>query len=85
MFGQTWASPVLTGQSGVHQTVSGAQASQRLNKALSGFFVTSPAIIHWIVRCDSRSSVPTVGRAISARHVSSATGAARPTRQLKVA
>jgi hypothetical protein len=35
-FDQTWARLGLTGQSGVHQTVSGAQAGQRPYRPLSG-------------------------------------------------
>jgi hypothetical protein len=86
MFGQTWASLDLTGQSGVHRTESGARDSQRLNRVLSGFFTTSTDIIHRTVRraldslvCTGQSGViatrlrQKIVRAIGARHVSSAT------------
>jgi hypothetical protein len=82
-FGQIWASLGSTGLSGVHRTVSGARAGQPVNWPLSRKSSGAQAKNHRTVRCapdsvrcarpPTASRRSTVGRAISAGHVSSAT------------
>jgi hypothetical protein len=68
-----------TGLSGVHRTVSGAPGRLDSNWLLSGNSPATSAKIHRTVRCapdcpvSQRSAGPTVGRAISARHVAEPT------------
>jgi hypothetical protein len=54
-FSQTCTSLRLTGLSGVHRTVSGAQAGASGNWPLSGKSIGTEAKIHQTVRCASRA------------------------------
>jgi hypothetical protein len=75
---QTCTSLRCTGLSGVHRIVSDAQAGAATNSLLSGIAKDTLAKIHWTVRwCTGLSGepaalAPTVGSAISGRHVARA-------------